>query len=39
MTFIFSRSICTPSLLMMYQQKGTPLWKNVDLLMQGNNWC
>ena len=31
--------MCTPSLSMMYPQKGTGLWKNVDLSMQGKRWC
>ena len=39
MTLIFSGSMCTPSLSIMYPQKGTRLWKNVDLSMQGNSWC
>ena len=39
MALIFSGSMCTPSLSMMYPQRGTPLWKNVDLSMQGNSWC
>ena len=39
MTFIFSGSICTPSLSTTYPQKGTRHWKNVDLSMQGNSWC
>ena len=30
MTLIFSGSICTPSLSMMYPQKATRLWKNVE---------
>ena len=32
-------SMCTPSLWMMYPQKGTGLLKNVDLSMRGNSWC
>ena len=39
MTLIFSGSICSPSLLTMYPQKGTQLTKNVDLSMHGNSWC
>ena len=34
MTLIFWGSMCTPSLSMMYPQKGTQLWGNVDLWMQ-----
>ena len=36
---IFSGSMCTPSLSMMFPQKGTRLWKNVDLSMQRKSWC
>ena len=39
MTLILSGSMCSPSLSMMYPQKSTRLWKNVDLSMQGNSWC
>ena len=39
MTLIFSGSLCTPALSMMYPQKGTGPWKKVDLSMQGNRWC
>ena len=38
MTLMFSGSMCTPSLSMMYPQKGTRLWKKVDLSMQGKSW-
>ena len=38
MTLILSGSMCTPSLSMMYPQKGSRLSKNVDLSMQEKSW-
>ena len=38
-TLIFSGSICTPSLSMIYPQKGTRGWKKVNLSIQGNYLC
>ena len=39
MTWIFLGSMSTPSLSMMYPQKGTQLWKNVEFSLQRNSCC